>query len=119
MNKVIPVLYTTLLRETMDFYCSILGFQCDGFEPDFGWATVSKDGVEIMLTLPNEHMEFEAPIFTGSLYIKTNRIDSIWSDVKDKVKVSYPLETFEYGMKEFGCFDNNGYLIQFGEEIVE
>ena len=117
MNKVIPVLYTTLLKETVDFYCIVLGFHCDGFEHDYGWASVSKDGAEIMLTLPNEHMEFKTPIFTGSIYIKTNRVDSIWGAVKDKVKVSYPLETFENGMKEFGCFDNNGYLIQFGEEI--
>jgi len=36
--------------------------------------------------------------------------------LKDKVRVCYPLENFEYGMREFAIYDNNGYLLQFGQE---
>ena len=37
--------------------------------------------------------------------------------VKDAVRVCYPIEDFDYGMREFAIFDNNGYLLQFGQEI--
>ena len=30
--------------------------------------------------------------------------------------VVYPMETFGYGMREFAVYDNNGYLLQFGQE---
>lgn len=29
----------------------------------------------------------------------------------------YPVEDFGYGMREFAIYDNNGYLLQFGQEI--
>lgn len=117
MNKVIPVLYTEKLQESVDFYCEILGFHCEGFEIEYGWAKINKDGAEIMFSLPNEHLQFEKPLFTGSIYIKVKDIDSFWNSVKESVDVAYPLESFEYGMKEFAIYDNNKYLIQFGEEI--
>jgi len=34
------------------------------------------------------------------------------------VRICYPIETFEYGMREFAIYDNNGYLLQFGEAVV-
>jgi hypothetical protein len=37
--------------------------------------------------------------------------------LKDQCKVEYPLEDFEYGVREFAIRDNSGYLLQFGKEI--
>ena len=37
--------------------------------------------------------------------------------MKDKAEVVYPIEDFDYGMREFAIRDNNGYLLQFGQEI--
>ena len=45
-------------------------------------------------------------------------VDLFWERIKDNVKICYPIENFEYGMREFGIYDNNGYLLQFGEEII-
>jgi len=28
--------------------------------------------------------------------------------------VVYPIESFDYGMREFAIRDNNGYILQFG-----
>lgn len=117
MNAIVPTLYTLELEDSIKFYCDTLGFTCNGYDKEYGWATISKGGVEIMLTLPNKHIPFTEPLFTGSLYIKMDNIESFWGSVQDKVNVSYPLESFDYGMKEFGMYDNNGYLIQFGQEI--
>ena len=44
-------------------------------------------------------------------------VSAIWEALKDTVEVCYELEDFEWGMREFGIYDNNGYVLQFGEEI--
>ena len=28
------------------------------------------------------------------------------------------IETFEWGMREFAIYDNNGYVLQFGQETT-
>jgi hypothetical protein len=33
--------------------------------------------------------------------------------------VCYGIEDFFYGMREFAIYDNNGYLLQFGQPISE
>lgn len=71
-----------------------------------------------MFAFPNEHEPFEKPIFTGSLYVNVDDVDTLWEKLKDKTKICYPVENFEYGMREFAIYDNNGYLIQFGQEIT-
>lgn len=117
LTKLTPTLWTKDLQETVDFYTSVLGFVCKGFQPDHGWASLEKDKITIMLTLPPDHSEFSKPSFTGSLYLFTDNAKSEWSRLKDRVEVSYPIEDFDYGMREFGILDNNGYLIQYGQEI--
>jgi uncharacterized glyoxalase superfamily protein PhnB len=118
LKNLSPMFYTESIDETVQFYCNILGFECDHNNPTLEWASVKKDDVEIMFCLPNFHIPFEKPQFTGSIYIKSDDVDSVWASVKDKTQTCYPLEDFDYGMREFAIFDNNGYLIQFGQSIA-
>lgn len=117
ITKLVPTLWTNDLKGTVDFYTTILGFQCRSLELEYGWASVQKDQVTIMLSLPPDNSQFSKPSFTGSIYLFTDDANKEWVNVKDKVEISYPIEDFEYGMREFGILDNNGYLIQFGQEI--
>lgn len=112
-----PVLYTKQLNETIAFYTTVLGFECAAFEEARGWASLQKDDVEIMLVYPNEHIPFEAPVFSGSFYITTDKADELWAAFKDNCRVCYEIENFEYGMREFATYDNNGYLLQFGQPL--
>lgn len=112
-----PVLYTKELKATITFYTTILGFDCAAFEESLGWASVIKDNIEIMFAYPNEHVPFAKPYFTGSFYITTNKVDELWSRFKEVCKVCYDIENFSYGMREFAVYDNNGYLLQFGQQI--
>ena len=111
------MLYTQQVKETVEFYTEILGFTCDNFMEDWSWATFSRDDVDLMAALPNAHLSFEKPLFTGSFYINVSDVDSIWNAVKDKATVCYPIESFDYGMREFAVYDNNGYLLQFGQTV--
>lgn len=117
MAKVIPILYTKELQKSINFYCEVLDFNCAAFDDSYGWANVRKNDAEIMFSLPNEHVKFDQPVFSGSIYIRMKNIDVFWNSIQEKVKIAYPLESSDYGMREFALYDNNGYLIQFGEEL--
>jgi uncharacterized glyoxalase superfamily protein PhnB len=114
-----PMLTVPDIESAVKFYRDTLGFT-GGNQTD-GWAVVERDGVEVMFALPNPHMPvFTGAQFTGSLYFQMDSgVDDLWAALKDKVTVVYALETFDYGMREFGIRDNNGYVLQFGEEAGE
>jgi catechol 2,3-dioxygenase-like lactoylglutathione lyase family enzyme len=113
-----PMIYTDQLEDTIRFYTDMLGFILAGKNEDWGWASLYKDQVSIMLAKPHQHEDFEKPVFTGSFYFNTDEVDALWQSLKDKVKVCYPIENFEWEVREFAIYDNNGYLLQFGQDIA-
>ncbi|AKK74647.1 glyoxalase [Chryseobacterium gallinarum] len=112
-----PVLWTENIDETIAFYIHILGFNLMGRNDDWQWASLRKDDVYIMLSQPNENEKVDKIGFTGSLYFNVNEVDELWEDLKTKAKICYEIETFEWGMREFAIYDNNGYILQFGETV--
>jgi len=114
-----PMLWTEDLKGTLGFYADTLGFEVVNSIGDLGWASLAKDDAAIMVCGPNEHIPYDKIGFTGSFYFGTDDADAMWEKVKDKVHVCYGIEDFPYGMREFAIYDNNGYLLQFGQEIVE
>jgi uncharacterized glyoxalase superfamily protein PhnB len=118
-QPIVPMIWTKELHETVDFYCDILGFTCGKYSEDWDWAAVHKDDCEIMIAKPNEHTPFERPYFSGTFYIKTDDVDVLWNQIKDKVKIAYDIEDFDWDMREFAIFDNNSYMIQFGQDLVK
>ena len=119
LESLTPMLRTWDLPGTVEFYTRVLGFECEAHEADWGWASLTYGTVSLMFSSPNEHQGDVAPAFTGSLYFRVKEVDSLWSSLNDKARVCYPLETFPYGMREFAIYDNNGYLLQFGEAVAD
>lgn len=115
LKGLVPMLWTQDLESSILFYRDVLGFACVGRME--GWASLRKDDVELMLSLPNAHETFDKIQFTGSFYFHPENVEEVWERVKDKARVVYPPEDFEYGMREFAIRDNNGYILQFGQEI--
>lgn len=72
-----------------------------------------------MLSKPNELENFNEIGFTGSFYFNVNNVDELWEDLKTKAKICYEIETFDWEMREFAIYDNNGYILQFGQHINE
>jgi uncharacterized glyoxalase superfamily protein PhnB len=110
-----PILRTIQLEETIQFYTKTLGFKIESYSSDWGWASLRLDQVVIMIAIPNEHHPFDLPTFTGSLYIELDDVDEMWERLKRTTNICYPIESFQYGMREFAIYDNNGYLLQFGQ----
>ena len=58
IRKLIPMVYTREMKETIEFYVNVLGFTCNNHQQGNGWASLQLDDVEIMLALPNAHIPF-------------------------------------------------------------
>ena len=78
------------LECTIDFYSKFLGFRCDALNREYGWASLRRDSVELMVAAP----------FTGSLYFNVEDVSELWNSLKDVVNVCYPMEDFVYGMRK-------------------
>jgi uncharacterized glyoxalase superfamily protein PhnB len=117
LTDLTPMLYSTDLDGTMKWYTDFLEFRCNSYNKEVGWLNLSHGKLSLMFCAPNAHIPFEKPVCTGSFYFNTQDVDILWDRLKEKVNVCYPIEDFDYGMREFGIYDNNGYLLQFGKEI--
>jgi uncharacterized glyoxalase superfamily protein PhnB len=116
LTALTPMLETPDIETTINFYTGILGFVAANYDPDMGWASLKMDDITIMFALPNEHRNIPDPIMSGSLYFTSDNVDAVWERVKEQCMICYPIENFDYGMREFAIYDNNGYLLQFGQE---
>lgn len=114
MEQLSPILYTADLPGTLEFYTGILFFELISGGIEEKWAMLRSGAVELMISVPNSHIPFPQAMFTGSFYFRVKEVDTYWNALKDKVNICYPLENFDYGMREFAFYDNNGYLLQFG-----
>lgn len=112
-----PILWTDNLDQSITFYCHKLHFHCAAHSKI--WASLERDGLELMLSLPNRHEPFSGPSFTGSLYFRCDDVDIWWKSLKDNAPIVYPIQDFEYGMREFAIRDNNGYTLQFGKALSD
>jgi uncharacterized glyoxalase superfamily protein PhnB len=108
-----PMLETHDMKSTVEFYTQTLGFICTTESQE--WSSFSNGDITIMFSIPNEHMGHGRSVMSGSLYFRVDNVDELWTKLKDTYKVCYEIENFEYGMREFAIFDNNGYVLQFGQ----
>jgi catechol 2,3-dioxygenase-like lactoylglutathione lyase family enzyme len=113
LRSLTPMLQSSDLQRTIDWYDAVLGFRCIGRED--GWCRLERDGVALMF-MRNDHLG--APHATATQYIIVDDLDALWSAVKNRVTAEWGPEDMPYGMKEFAIKDPDGYLLSFGEELV-
>jgi uncharacterized glyoxalase superfamily protein PhnB len=117
LQKITPLLWVDDVRATIDYYVSVLGFDEANYSDEPAWGVVEKHKVSIMFSKPNEHVVYNGPQFTGSLYLLTDDAEAWWGFLKERAPILYPIEDFSYGMKEFAIKDCNGYILQFGQDV--
>ncbi|HYJ90112.1 MAG TPA: VOC family protein, partial [Pyrinomonadaceae bacterium] len=96
-----PLLWTEDFKASVDFYVEVLGFMANVFNEEWGFASLSKDDVSMMLSRPNERRPYDKIGLTGSFYFTTDDVDSFSEELKDKARICYGIENFFYGMREF------------------
>jgi len=112
-----PMLWVDDVKTTMEYYVNVLGFTLGNHLENWGWGYVNRDDVEFMFAKAPDSVVYNGPQFSGSLYINTDDVDGWWIFLKDKATILYPVENFEYKMREFAIKDCNGYIIQFAQDI--
>ena len=117
MHALVPMLRTWDMPASIAFYVDKLGFVYTASSDAPAWAALQCDGIELMLSAPNAHEGDVAPAFTGSLYFRVDDADAWWQRLRDVARICYPIDDFDYGMREFAVYDNNGYLLQFGQTL--
>lgn len=136
VNKLTPNFEVKDIKETVNFYQSVLGFSLvmavpetpDGIEQSFAdgkeyvYALVSKDKVEMMFQRSDSFrddvkMAKDIPFGASvSFYLEIDGLDGFYNEIKDKVAGITEPKLAWYGMKEFYTKDPNGYILGFAEK---
>lgn len=115
LSAPIPTLATPSIKDTVDFYVSVLDFQCKAMDEQSQSASLGNG--QVTLQVAHIRSPFDGPVFTGEIYIEMECVDELWEKVKDKAEVCFPIQNFDDGMREFGIYDNNGYMLQFAQAL--
>ncbi|MDH5835384.1 bleomycin resistance protein [Luteimonas kalidii] len=120
-RALVPMLRTRDLDRALAFYVGRLGFSLTRRSDADGWASLSRDGIELMLSTLHADATQADGTFPGSLYVRLGdaaAVDQLWSTLDGHARVSYAPDTFAYGMREFGIHDPDGVLLQFGAPVA-
>jgi catechol 2,3-dioxygenase-like lactoylglutathione lyase family enzyme len=116
-KKVVPVLKSSDMQRSVDFYTGVLGFALQWRAPGDGGdehCMLRLGDADLMLSTGG-HLGGQ-PCFTGALYFGMEGVDAYHAGVKDNVDLVWPLEDMEYRQREFGLRDPDGYTLAFAEE---
>jgi uncharacterized glyoxalase superfamily protein PhnB len=111
-----PVLQVGDLERAVRFYES-LGFRAALREEgdEGGHCILRWGGVELMLAT-GAHLG-PGPAFSGTLYFNGPGVQELYARVKDLGTLVWPLTVMDYGTREFGLRDPDGYVIAFAERL--
>jgi catechol 2,3-dioxygenase-like lactoylglutathione lyase family enzyme len=113
LKYAIPILASLNEEATVKFYTEKLGFT---FHSSWdGYLIFSRDGVNIHLW-PTEDPEIAKS--TGC-YVNVTEVDKLYTELKEKglIHPNGDLKDMPWGMRQFSVLDNNGNIINFGEDI--
>jgi catechol 2,3-dioxygenase-like lactoylglutathione lyase family enzyme len=112
---VVLVLRVSDLDRAVDFDTTVLGFSVEWRAGDDGGENAMlRAGATSLLLSTGPHLG-GTPQFTGTLYFNMDGVDEFFDRIKGKVGVVWPLEAMEYGQREFGVRDPDGYTLAFAE----
>ena len=111
----VPVLQSLNINDTVDFYEKKLGFS--KLHQEEGFAILYRDDVYINFTGTTDKY---LPDNTACR-INVTDVESLYEELKPKgiIHPNAPLETTEWGTKEFAIIDVSGNLITFSERLSE
>jgi uncharacterized glyoxalase superfamily protein PhnB len=126
MMKLEPMIYTTNLDESIQFYRDILGFEIEEYYPDkenTSWVCVriGDDYLGIGKAFSDIHHKLHPRGVDGSgvqFYIRVEDVDEAYERYRRKVDIIDDIEDKPWGDREFTFKDPNGYLISFCTEQV-
>src|SRR3954470_21072942 len=126
-KKLTPNLIVASVERSLAFYVDVLGFERGMTVPEqspFVFAAVTSGAVEIFVndaaTAIKEYPSFGGKPLgaTATMFIEMDdSVDALHDRIKGRVRVTMPLVTQFYGMREFAIEDPDGYVITFAQRI--
>lgn len=134
MEKITANLMVTDMRQSLEFYCGLLGFTLsmgvnsdhqtfsDGeLRDDLIFAMITHGSEDLMLQRRDSLVE-DVPVFasdaipggTFTLYMRGEPADAMAARLPDSVEIIKGPETTWYGMRELYIRDPDGYVLCFG-----
>ena len=116
-KRIVPVLKVSDMQKSVDFYTGVLGFTVAWRAAKGGGENcMLQAGAAALLLSTGSHLGGK-PQFTGTLYFHMSGVQEFFERVKSRAEVVWPLEAMDYGQKEFGIRDCNGYTLAFAETL--
>jgi catechol 2,3-dioxygenase-like lactoylglutathione lyase family enzyme len=113
---IMPVLRVADLQRSIEWYVGVLGLHLDrrwSSDEDGENCFIRAGDLELLLST-GAHLG-GPPSFTGTLYFRVVGVDALYEVVRDRPEIVWPLERQEYGTREFGIRDPDGYVLAFAE----
>ncbi len=109
------------VRQTVEFYVDVLGFEARFVSDDQGFAIVLHGEAALHFVKAQDAESLKATANHISVYLWAKHLDALYETLKPKLealpegRVRAPF-TQDYGMREFHVKDPDGCLLLFGEE---
>ena len=129
-KKLTPNLIVASVERSLAFYVDVLGFERGMTVPEqspFVFASVTGGSVEVFFndaaTAIKEYPGFSGKPLgaTATMFIELEEsgetIDAVHDRLRSRVRVTMPLVTQFYGMREFAIEDPDGYVITFAQRV--
>jgi hypothetical protein len=110
------ILKTTDVAGTIEWYRRV-GFRGSRHLPGYGSADVVRGvaGRVVLQFLGGETPWPGPPNFTGTLYFYPESVGAVYDQIKDHTTPAWGPEVREWGARELGLQDPNGYFLTFTE----
>ena len=105
---------------TQTFYKNILGFGQTGewiHEGRLTWIELKREDTHIWF-FANPLTGHNKPVLSGLIYIIIDDVDGMAKTLSGNVPFEWGPESQEYGLRELGIKDNNGYYLVFAQEMA-
>ena len=115
-DAVSAILKSSDVARTIEWYRRV-GFEIRGVSPETGeptWCEVSRDGI-VLQFLGGETPWPDPPTFTGTLYFRPVSVEAFYEEIKDHTAPAWGPEVREWGAREVGLQDPDGYYLTFTE----
>ena len=102
---------------TIEWYTRI-GFRVRGVFPGAGdatWCELARDGVVLQFLGGDETPWPDPPTFTGTLYFYPESVQALYEEIKEHTPPAWGPEVRDWGARELGLRDPNGYYLTFTE----
>jgi catechol 2,3-dioxygenase-like lactoylglutathione lyase family enzyme len=117
----VPTFLVDDVGSTAEWYVRELGFSAATVPdaPPFAYASLQRDGAEIMLLRQAGYRKPEVVRASGAwdAYLRTEGLQELYAHVAGKPFVAKGLTRQSYGDTELEIRDPNGYVLVFGERV--